>query len=263
MITQIKAHMNTSSGVQWLWFQASKKNVSCNFINRKCTVFLFNTIQSQQIATKIYFLVVISALYLLLSKIQTKKQTKSYFSHMYFVFVKGWALEGSFVQFLLMTLIQILDSHCLFWRTLNRQIKKEDLGKLAKSSLLMKKKGSKYNRFIFNYTQQLSICPIKSTLLPERNGSRNYSAHNCLISHRWDSLCHRPSKQSSTTAMARLPWQRPSSLPQHGKVLRYTGAWDFLLRFWHLLPWWRGKGKVVLILCTPQILVLFKMLPGY
>lgn len=50
----------------------------------------------------------------------------------------------------------LLDSHCLLWWTLNRQIKKEDLGKFTIYFLLIQKKGSKYDGFTMNYTQQLS-----------------------------------------------------------------------------------------------------------
>lgn len=73
----------------------------------------------------------------------------------------------------------------------------------------------------------ISICSIKTALLLERNGSRIYSGQNCLTSHRWILFCHRPLIQSSTTATARLPWQRPSSLLQDSKVFRYTGGFGF------------------------------------
>lgn len=68
-MTQIKAHTNTSSGCNAFDFRHQKTTVNHKSINTKYAAFLLDTIQPRQISIKIYFLVVISTLYLLLSEV--------------------------------------------------------------------------------------------------------------------------------------------------------------------------------------------------
>lgn len=256
--------MNTSSGVQYFWFQASKKTISCKFINRKRAAFLLNTIQPQQISTKIYFLVVILALYLLLSEVQKKKPTKISFSHTHFVFVKGWqALEGSFVQFLLMTLIQILGSHCLLWQVLNRQIKKEDLRKLATSFLLMQKEVSKYNRFTFNYTQQLNkYLSNKEDIVAVKKRFQELLSTQLLdkpqISPFLSQTFHTKfSYSNSQTAVAKT--QLPPARQPGVQVYWGLQIFCYVFGIYHD----EGVKKKLCPFCVhPKFLVLFKTLPG-
>lgn len=128
--------------------------------------------------------------------------------------------RGKLPPFFFMSLIQILDSHCILWWTLNRQIKKEDLKKIG--HIFYSDAEERKYTIDFHFTTHRSICPIKKALLLERNDSRHYSEHNYPTWYRSALFCHRPSIESSTTPIARLPWKRPH---RQFPPTRQQGVW--------------------------------------
>lgn len=259
MITQIKAHMNTSSGVQCLWFQTSKKAVSCKFIKRKCAAFLLNTIQPQQIPTKICFLVAISASYPLVSEVQKKKPTKISFSQSFCV-CQGMGFRGKLPPIFVSDPDPNIGFPLSPLMDFEQANKKEDLGKLARSFLLMQKKGSKYNRFTFNYTQQLKkylsnkqdvdagkkrFQESVSTQLPDK------PQISPVFSQTFNAKFNYSNSQTSV-AKNQLPPAR-----QQG-ILAASG---FLLQFWHV-RYKEVKKRLCPFCVHPKFLVLFKTLPG-
>lgn len=159
--------------------------------------------------------------------------------------------RGKLPPFFFMSLIQILDSHCILWWTSNRQIKKEDSKKI--SHIFYSEAEERKSTIDFHFTTHRSICPIKKALLLERNGSRHYSEHNYLTWYRSALFCHRPLIESSTTPIdfhGKDPTD--SSLPWDSKVFSYAEDSHFIQCFWHLLPQQKDKDWVVPILCTLQ-----------
>lgn len=159
--------------------------------------------------------------------------------------------RGKLPPFFFMSLIQILDSHCILWWTSNRQIEKEDLKKI--SHIFYSDAEERKYTIDFHFTTHRSICPIKKALLLERNGSRHYSEHNYLTWYRSALFCHRPLIESSTTPIdfhGKDPTD--SSLPWDSKVFSYAEDSHFIQCFWHLLPQQKDKDWVVPILCTLQ-----------